>query len=255
MEERGQYITMLCLQHLSGHLNEKTISLSVGSVSVDVLSKFKIDEDGLYYNERLQIEIEKRSKFTKSRTSNGLKGGRPKKEYPKDTSDLPTADSDWFEMVNFFNNKCICCGSDINGIPTKDHVVPRISGGSDDINNLQPLCRECNSSKSSDHTTDYRLNYTDLIPLKLAKKWFSNNLVVLDSFKKTKAKEKLPINRNRNIDLKEVEDYFFEKGYSKDAAKKFFDYYSVADWCDSKGIKLRTGNRRLNRFGLSLKMK
>ena len=83
MEERGQYITLLCLEHQLGRLSEKTIRLSVGSVSVDVLEKFKQDENGLLYNERLEIEIEKRSNFIDTRRNNGLKGGRPKAENKK----------------------------------------------------------------------------------------------------------------------------------------------------------------------------
>jgi hypothetical protein len=83
MEERGQYITLLCLEHQLGRLSEKTIRLSVGSVSVDVLAKFKQDESGLMYNERLEIEIEKRSNFVDTRRNNGLKGGRPKTENKK----------------------------------------------------------------------------------------------------------------------------------------------------------------------------
>jgi len=78
MEERGQYITLLCLQHQKGFLNEKTIRLCVGSVSVDVMSKFKQSEDGNYYNERLLEETEKRQFFIDSRRENGIKGGRPK---------------------------------------------------------------------------------------------------------------------------------------------------------------------------------
>ena len=78
MEERGQYITMMCLQHQKGALSEKTIRLCLGSVSVDVLSKFKQDENGLYYNERLKDEIDKREQFVDSRKFNGKKGGRPK---------------------------------------------------------------------------------------------------------------------------------------------------------------------------------
>ena len=83
MEERGQYITLLCLEHQLGRLSEKTIRLSVGSVSVDVLAKFKQDENGLLYNKRLEIEIEKRSNFIDTRRNNGLKGGRPKTENNK----------------------------------------------------------------------------------------------------------------------------------------------------------------------------
>jgi len=77
MEERGQYITLLCLQHQKGYLTDKTIRLSVGSVSVDVMVKFQLSEDGNYYNSRLSTEIEKRRFFTDSRRENGLKGGRP----------------------------------------------------------------------------------------------------------------------------------------------------------------------------------
>lgn len=83
MEERGQYITLLCIQHQIGHLSEKTIRLSVGSVSVDVLNKFSIDEEGLYYHKRMDEEIEKRVKYLDSRKVNGSKGGRPKKPYGK----------------------------------------------------------------------------------------------------------------------------------------------------------------------------
>jgi hypothetical protein len=78
-EERGQYITLLCLQHQKGHLSEKTIRLTVGSVSVDVLKKFIKDAAGNFYNERMDNEILKRMQFIQSRIDNGSKGGRPKK--------------------------------------------------------------------------------------------------------------------------------------------------------------------------------
>lgn len=89
MEERGQYITLLCLQHQKGVLSEKTIRLSLGSVSADVLSKFTKDENGCYYQERLKIEIEKRANFTESRRKNGENGGRPKKETYKKPNGYP----------------------------------------------------------------------------------------------------------------------------------------------------------------------
>ena len=82
-EERGQYITLLCLQHQKGHLSEKTIRLSVGSVSVDVLKKFSKDENGNYFNDRMDVEIEKRQHFLDTRYFNGKKGGRPLKPNSK----------------------------------------------------------------------------------------------------------------------------------------------------------------------------
>ena len=79
MEERGQYITLLCAQHQKGHLSEKTIRLLVGSVSVSVLEKFEKDDLGLFYNRRMDEEIDKRLRFIDSRVNNGSLGGRPKK--------------------------------------------------------------------------------------------------------------------------------------------------------------------------------
>lgn len=78
MEERGQYITLLCIQHQKGDLSEKTICLSVGSASADVMAKFVRLESGLYRNQRMHDEIEKRHNFEESRRINGSHGGRPK---------------------------------------------------------------------------------------------------------------------------------------------------------------------------------
>ena len=78
MEERGQYITLLCLQHQQGHLSEKTIRLAVGSPSVDVLAKFQKDDHGNFFNLRMDEEAEKRRNFVKIKQENGKLGGRPK---------------------------------------------------------------------------------------------------------------------------------------------------------------------------------
>ena len=103
MEERGQFITLLCLQHQKGTLTDKTIRLSLGSVSVDVLSKFTKDKDGNFFNERLQEEIEKRIQFTESRRNNGSKGGRPK----NNTKPLGLAKHNLMEDVNENENEDI----------------------------------------------------------------------------------------------------------------------------------------------------
>ena len=81
MEERGQYITLLCLQHQRGHLTKKEMELAVGKVSPDVMAKFTEDADGKYYNEVMDGAIEQRKNYTESRVKNGSKGGRPKKAY------------------------------------------------------------------------------------------------------------------------------------------------------------------------------
>jgi uncharacterized protein YdaU (DUF1376 family) len=65
---------------------------------------------------------------------------------------------EWKAMLAVFGG-CVKCGLRheqlYGGECCKDHVIPVFSGGSDGIENIQPLCRGCNSTKSSGQT-DYR---------------------------------------------------------------------------------------------------
>lgn len=44
-------------------------------------------------------------------------------------------------------NKCQKCGSVVD--LTIDHIIPRLQGGSNELDNLQLLCRQCNAIKAS----------------------------------------------------------------------------------------------------------
>lgn len=57
-------------------------------------------------------------------------------------------------LVSHYDNKCLCCGRDDVKL-TADHVIPVSKGGSSNIENIQPLCKPCNSHKS-EKTIDYR---------------------------------------------------------------------------------------------------
>lgn len=122
MEERGQYITLLCLQHQQGHLSEKTMALAVGTLSEDVKSKFLVDENGLFYQERMDVETAKRENFVQSRQENGTKGGRPPKPkenhmvnlketydkpYGKPKENLPENDNENInkDIIHYLNTK------------------------------------------------------------------------------------------------------------------------------------------------------
>ena len=84
MEERGQYITLLCLQHQKGRLSKKVISLTVTGVSKDVISKFDVDDNGLYFNARLENEVIKRAKHSERQKEN------INKRWNKNTDYIPT---------------------------------------------------------------------------------------------------------------------------------------------------------------------
>lgn len=77
MEERGQYITLLCTQHQQGHLSEKQICLVLGIKNIeevkDVLSKFQKDKEGLFFNKRMDEEIEKRKNYCDSKRKGAIK--------------------------------------------------------------------------------------------------------------------------------------------------------------------------------------
>jgi 5-methylcytosine-specific restriction endonuclease McrA len=62
--------------------------------------------------------------------------------------------SEWKALVNHYGNKCLRCGREDVKL-TADHVVPVAKGGTSDIDNIQPLCYSCNSSKGA-KTIDYR---------------------------------------------------------------------------------------------------
>ena len=79
-EERGQYITLLCLQHQKGHLSKKLIDMNCPNVTQDVLDKFSIDENGLYFNKRLEKESIKRKEHAEKQRDRALKGWQKRKE-------------------------------------------------------------------------------------------------------------------------------------------------------------------------------
>jgi 5-methylcytosine-specific restriction endonuclease McrA len=60
------------------------------------------------------------------------------------------------ELCARYGNKCLACG-DTEAVLEADHVVPLVKGGSDSINNIQPLCGSCNR-RTFVNIIDYRLN-------------------------------------------------------------------------------------------------
>lgn len=72
-EQVGKYIKLLCMQHQQGHLREEDMLEMCGSYDERIFSKFVKDEQGFYYNQRMEEETEKRRKYSESRSNNRKK--------------------------------------------------------------------------------------------------------------------------------------------------------------------------------------
>ena len=68
-------------------------------------------------------------------------------------------DFEWAALKERYNYTCLRCGLQEPDVElTLDHVLPIDLGGPNTIDNAQPLCRPCNSSKGA-RFIDYRIDY------------------------------------------------------------------------------------------------
>jgi hypothetical protein len=72
-EQVGMYLRLLMAQHQHGHLTEAQMIFICGRLDKEVFSKFITDDEGKFFNERLEIEIKKRKSYTESRRQSRLK--------------------------------------------------------------------------------------------------------------------------------------------------------------------------------------
>lgn len=161
-EEKGAYIELLMTQFNRGHLSEKIIINIVGNIWEVLKDKFIKDENGLFYNVRLDEEKIKRQNYSQSRRNNIL---------GKNQHKVGHMSNDMLEH-------------------TKGHMV----NVNEDVN------KDKNKSKK---------NRVFKIPT-----------------------------------IEEVINYFEENKYTKKSAESFYNFYSVADWIDSKGNKVKNWKQK-----------
>ena len=112
-EEKGAYMDLLMLQFNRGHMNTHMIQHTVGHLWDQVKCKFIQDNEGLWYNVRLDVEKEKRKTFTESRRNNMKPKDKPSYEPPYEThmqhhmdSHMENVNENINEDIN--NNKSKC---------------------------------------------------------------------------------------------------------------------------------------------------
>lgn len=124
-EQVGMYLRLLIAQFQIGRLKEEHILHICKRYDKDILSKFTKDENGLYFNERLEQECIKRKKYSQSRRDNRTKKDNKIVSYDVsyDTTYVPHMEN----TLLIDNNKknIVTKNSNLNrqpNIPTKDQV-------------------------------------------------------------------------------------------------------------------------------------
>ena len=79
-EQKGKYITLLCIQHQKGKLTKKDLQSVLDDDDIELSDKFELLEDGYYYNIKMKECAEKRKAYSESRSKN---------RKSKNTSDNP----------------------------------------------------------------------------------------------------------------------------------------------------------------------
>ena len=117
-EQVGKYLRLLIAEFQHGRLSEKQVLFICKSHDEEVMKKFTKDENNLYFNERLELEISKRKKFSASRSNN--RKGKKKKDIKNISKSYDSHMEN--ENKNENENKIIVRGksylsSDFNGLP------------------------------------------------------------------------------------------------------------------------------------------
>lgn len=175
-EQTGCYLLWLMAYWRNGPLDNnipelvqagKLRSPGPESIARKLLARyFTLEEDGCWHQGRIDFELlraeEKQSKLSVS----GAEGAAAKWNSSQSLGKMARSErlakarqlarhspDEWQALKEALGRSCSKCGlaEDI----VKDHIVPVYQGGSDGIENIQPMCRKCNASKGPD-TTDYR---------------------------------------------------------------------------------------------------
>jgi len=126
MEQRGVYITLLCLQFEHGPLNYNQIrSLCSDEMFLSIQNKFEKNSEGLYFNKRLSEEQEKRRKYSESRSSNRSNKNKEKSNNISLSyvQHMENENEDVNKDINDNNKKRVVKGKKEFGIPEVNEII------------------------------------------------------------------------------------------------------------------------------------
>jgi uncharacterized protein YdaU (DUF1376 family) len=102
LEQKGAYITIMCLQAAKGHLSCDGIILALNRQDLwdAIRSKFVQDKAGLWYNVRLDEEMKKRAEHSKKQKINASLRWHKNGTQPGNATALPLEDEDENAVVS-----------------------------------------------------------------------------------------------------------------------------------------------------------
>jgi uncharacterized phage protein (TIGR02220 family) len=109
--QKGKYITLLCLQHQQGHLEEEDFFDIVDPTDRKLMSKFLLDEDGKYYNEKLEEVMQQRSIHIEKQRENAFKRWNKQlcdgnaMAMPLEIEIYNNSNIGYKEIIDYLNNK------------------------------------------------------------------------------------------------------------------------------------------------------
>jgi len=126
----------------------------IGEIEYLLTRFFKLSGNK-YTHKRADEELDKaRGKRVRGQSAAETKwgrssGGNTRAERLTEARKKGTHTEEEWEQLKKHIGKCLMCGAKDDLV--KDHIIPIYQGGSDSIDNLQPLCHKCNSSKGADN--------------------------------------------------------------------------------------------------------
>ena len=201
-EEVGAYIRVLCMQHQKGHLTENEILQICKKKSIfsKIISHFKKDKKGLFYNKRMDKEKEKREKYSESRAKNRSKSSKDKNNISK-TYDIHMENENEDENINeninnIFNLYSNNINSNISSIEY-EKLNYYIDIFKDDLKIIEYAIEYCKMYRA------YNINYL----CKILNNWNKSGYKTL---KEIKEKEKKHQSNHDDNDSKEIEIFDYD---------------------------------------------
>lgn len=193
-EQHGAYLLLIFDYWRNGRPPDDNVVLAqITKLAPDAWSRARLAiaplfviDNGQWRHKRIDEEIERAKRTSTARQESGAAGAAAKWVQSGDRQNktnraerlakarqlgrhLP---DEWQALVETFNSACVKCGAGADDV-VKDHIVPIYQGGSDALENLQPLCRSCNAAKGPE-AKDFRESvipgWRELVAKRLAKR-------------------------------------------------------------------------------------